>query len=829
METLLDLLHSFPVRGGAPALIFRTGVRRFVYSYDALFSLALRVAGYLAAAGVKEGDRVLLWGPNGPGWAAAFWGIVARGGVVVPVDFMSGRERAATIARLAGIAFVFQSRQKLEALDGTPSAFLEELEGLLAESAPLDEVPAIQPDQMAELVYTSGTTGNPKGVVLTHRNLMANLEQVSRHIPVITDRFRFLSLLPLSHMFEQMGGFFTPLRHGASVVMLRTLKPSAIMTALAEEEIFAIVAVPRLLQLLKSSIEGELATKGLSGLLVRLLAVAGKLPPPARKRLFTPIHRRFGRMFTMFVSGGAPLPPELFCFWQALGFVVVEGYGLTECSPVLTANTLERQEAGSVGWPLPGVQVRIDNGEVVAKGANIFPGYFRDDTATRDCFTADGWFRTGDVGEIRPDGSLCLKGRLKEMIVTASGINVFPDELEAILNRIPGVRESCVIGLERGGGEEVHAVIVPDASGRPAEEIVGAANARLDELHRITGWSIWPDAEFPKTTTLKVRKFLVKERLRANRQGGDAVAPVDRLAGIIAVITDSSPVAVTDEAYLVADLGLTSIGRLELVNALELEYRLDLDDGLIGPQTRVSDLRRIIAERAKVARPRGLRFWTNSAPVVALRRCADLLLHRPLFRLFVDLEVRGLDRVTGPDGPVLYIANHTSYLDQPAIMFSLPPEMRYCTATAAWAEFFFLNFKNWPQKVWKRMTYEYGTLFLNLFPLPQSGGFRAALQHMGRLADHGISVLVFPEGERTLDGRLLPFQRGLGVMVQELAIPVIPVRIDGLGLVLPRGAKWPRRGRVVVTFGEPLRFAGQTVDAIVTHSHDAVAALGEER
>ena len=213
---------------------------------------------------MREGDRVLLWGPNGPGWVVAFWGIIARGAVVVPVDFMSGRERAGTIARLAEVVFAFQSRQKLETLDGTPSAFLEEVETLLSERTPFDAVPAIQPDQMAELVYTSGTTGNPKGVMLSHRNLMANLEQVSSHIPVVTERFRFLSVLPLSHMFEQMGGFLTPLRHGASIAMLRTLKPSAIMHALAEEAICAIVAVPRLLQLLKSSIEGELAAKGLS-------------------------------------------------------------------------------------------------------------------------------------------------------------------------------------------------------------------------------------------------------------------------------------------------------------------------------------------------------------------------------------------------------------------------------------------------------------------------------------------------------------------------------------------------------------------------------------
>ncbi|TWJ18787.1 AMP-binding protein [Geobacter argillaceus] len=829
METLLDLFHTFSGRGVATALVYRTGVRRFLYRYGDLHDLGLRMAGYLAAAGVKEGDRVLLWGPNGPGWAIAFWGTVARGGVVVPVDFMSGRDRAESIARLAEVSFVFQSRLKLECLDGFPSAFLEELETRLAETEPFTGRPGTGPADLAELVYTSGTTGNPKGVMLTHRNLVANLLQVDAHIPVVNDRFSFLSLLPLSHMFEQMGGFFVPLFHGATIVHLRTLKPSAIMASLAEEDIYAVIAVPRLLQLLKGSIEGELAAKGLAGLFDRLVQASPRLPQGARKVLFAPIKRKFGRHFTLFVSGGAPLSPEVFTFWDTLGFTVVEGYGLTECAPVLTANTMECQQAGAVGWSLPGIEIRIEGGEVVARGENIFPGYYRNEAATRESFTPDGWFRTGDVGEFLPDGTLRLKGRLKEMIVTGAGINVYPDELENILGRTAGVREACVIGIDRGSGDEVFAVIIPDGSGRPLEAIVGEVNGQLDELHRITGWGLWPEAEFPKTTTLKVRKFMVKERLRAERAGGEAQASADRLIGLVARITDSNLAEVREESFLVADLGLTSIGRLELVNAIELEYRLDLDDALIGPQSRVADLRRMIADRAKVALPRGLRFWTNSAPIVFLRRAADLLLHRLLFHLYVTLEVHGLERLNGLDEPVLFIANHTSYLDQPAVMFALPAESRYRTATAAWAEFFFQNFRSWPQRIWKRLTYEYGTLFLNLFPLPQSSGFRATLQHMGRLVDHGISILVFPEGERTRNGRMLPFRRGLGVMVQELAIPVVPVRIDGLERVLPRDAHWPRRGRVVVTFGEPIRFGGQAVDAIVEQSAAAVASLAEHR
>src|SRR6185369_12955857 len=215
------------------------------------------------------------------------------------------------------------------------------------------------PEDMAQLIYTSGTTGNPKGVILSHKNLIANMTQINQQVPIITPAFSFLSLLPLSHMFEQMGGFFTPLYRGAAIVYLRTLKPSAIMEALSEEDIYVIMSVPRLMQLLKTTIERELAEKHLSGVFRGLAELAHKLPAGARRTLFFPVQRKFGRNFTVFVSGGAPLAPEVFNFWSNMGFTVLEGYGLTETSPVLCVNTMERQVAGAVGPPLPGVELRI--------------------------------------------------------------------------------------------------------------------------------------------------------------------------------------------------------------------------------------------------------------------------------------------------------------------------------------------------------------------------------------------------------------------------------------------------------------------------------------
>ena len=623
---------------------------------------------------------------------------------------------------------------------------------------------------------------------------------------------------------SQMGGFFTPLYRGATVVYPRTLKPSAIMEALSREDIHVIMSVPRLMQLLKTTIERELAEKHLD-LAFRMLAYVGaRMSKGVRRFLFFPVQRTFGRNFTLFVSGGAPLDPELFRFWDSMGFTILEGYGLTETSPVLCVNTMKRQVAGSVGPPLPGVELKIAGKEVVARGANIFPGYYENEQATRAAFTDDGWFSTGDIGEIAPDGWLSIKGREKEMIVTGAGVNVYPDELEAVLNKISGVKESCVIGRGKGGSEEVHAVLLLDDSGVKPEEIITQANTKLDTMHRITGFTIWSEAEFPKTTTLKIKKFLVREQVTKGTTGGAGVASGDPLINLLAQVTGTNAAEISEQSLLVADLGLTSIARLELVNILEQEYRLDIEESRIGPETRVFDLRRIITKREKFKTRDHLRFWTNSAPMRGVRMAADALLTYPLFRTFVSLDVNGAHRLDRLGGGVIFVANHLSYFDQPSVMFALPQQIRYRTATAAWEEFFFGEYHGL-KRLWRRFSYELGTCLLNLFPLPQSRGFSGSLKFMGRLADAGMNILIFPEGAHSRDGNLHGFQPGLGIIVKELGLQVVPVNISGTEQVLAPTATFPRHGKVTITFGEPLYFRSEEPGDIVARSHRAVAGL----
>ncbi len=289
-------------------------------------------------------------------------------------------------------------------------------------------------------------------------------------------------------------------------------------------------------------------------------------------------------------------------------------------------------------------------------------------------------------------------------------------------------------------------------------------------------------------------------------------------------MTGTGAQQIREESLLVTDLGLTSIDRLELVNFIEQEFRLDIDDSQIGPLTKVSDLREILAKREKPTSHDHFRFWTNNRFCRVVRTVWNALFHGPLLQSFVTLDVRGMEHLEYLDGPVIYVANHLSYLDQPAILSAFPEKIRSRTATAAWEEFFFGDYHGF-SRIWRRLSYEYGSLFFNLFPLPQSQGFRGSLKYMGRLADAGINILIFPEGGHSLDGTMHPFQPGLGIMVKELGLPVVPIKISGTDLVLPHKIRFPKRGKVTVTFGAPLSFRFEQPAEIVAITRQTVEKL----
>jgi long-chain acyl-CoA synthetase len=544
-STIPDLLVEAAARyGPRPALAIRRGLRTERWSYRDLLAGSRAAAARISAAGVGPGDQVLAIAPNCPELVIGMFGVWLAGGVLVPIDLRTSpdvieRIREQTEPKLAiGVG-------SIEGADGVPLLRLDDLalaprealptwereQGPPAEIAQRPLLPEGEgwgegsstdrqppnhptpPDPLAEIVFTSGTTGAPKGVMLTHGNILANVQAARETLPIRVGE-RLLSLLPLSHMMEQTAGLLTALASGATVFYATSRRSTALMAAMQRHRIGLLVCVPEVLKLMLAGIEREVDRAGRRAQWRLLLAVADRMPMAVRPLLFRPVHARLGGRLRLILCGGAALDAELWRTWERLGVRVIQGYGATECAPIVTSNRLERRLPGSVGWPVRGVEIRLaSDGEVLVRGPNVTPGYWQAEAATREAFE-DGWYRGGDLGRIGKAGELYLLGRKKEMIVLPDGRNVFPQDVEDVLKRDAAVRDCVVLGTPRsGGGEEVHAVVIPAAEPKEARAAVRRANGRLGPHEQVTGVSIWTESDFPRTPSLKVKRREVLARL----------------------------------------------------------------------------------------------------------------------------------------------------------------------------------------------------------------------------------------------------------------------------------------------------------------------------
>lgn len=802
--------------GERPALLYRPRYRLETWSYARLWQECERVAAWLQERGVEKGDRVVLWAPNSPWWVAAYFGCLRIGAIVVPLDVRSGPDyvrrvvdqtepKLALLSRATTVGWVF----------ATPWSLLEDLDRTMGGEVRGGDVAggSVEPGDVAEVVFTSGTTGDPKGVILTHGNVTANVQSAMQVIPNAPDH-RLLSLLPLSHMFEQTVGLLLPLGCGASIVYPTSRQSTAVFRDLASQGITTVLAVPQALELLIAAIEREVRKEGKERRWRAAHRLAENLPTTARRLLFRRVHRRLGGRLRLLVSGGAPLDPELARAWDLLGVPVLQGYGATEASPIITGTTLEDPRPGSVGKAVPGVEVALAaDGEVLVRGPNVTPGYWRNDRATEEAFR-DGWYRTGDLGVMTGDGYLYLRGRKKDLIVLANGQNVYPSDVERAL-REAGAGEAAVVGLPGARGAEVHAVFL-DGPGQPdPAALVRRANERLAAHQQIRGWTIWPEPDFPRTHTLKVKKSEVLRRLEA--AGGattratpatsiGADARVSGVAHIVAEAAGTPPSALRPEMTL-GDCGLDSLRRVEMLATIESELGVYLDESRVDERTTLAELEAMAGAQQAATRPAFSR-WPLSTAARAIRSGiqAPLL---PLLNLVAPTTVRGREELEGIEPPAIFVANHASHLDSPVLLKSLPRRWRRTLAVAAAADYFF-----------ERPALGAAVaLGLNAFPFSREGNVRATLEHCAWLLDNGWSILLYPEGTRSTTRVIGPFKAGVGLLAVELGVPVVPVRIDGLWKVLPKGCILPRRGAVRVRIGRPLRF-----DASVSYA-DAAAAM----
>jgi long-chain acyl-CoA synthetase len=551
-DTLWSLLSKSAARfGEATALqVCRSGQWTRL-SYTALLALSRQWGGALAAAGVKPGDRVFLIAESCSEWGIAYFAALSRGAAVVPLDPHLTPADIGALADRTKARVWLVSRTVKEQLTETqrtrPDLTLFDLTAFTApppEATPANTpVPPAAPDEIASILFTSGTTLAPKGVPLSHRNFMTNVDALLTVVP-FHQGDRLVSVLPLQHALEFTGGLLAPLRVGAAITYLEKLTPKGLLEALQTTQATTMIGVPRLCALLARALETGLSSRrGWSRLLLLLImalarmsrASARLLPPLAssqralRRALFTPLHRRLGGRFKLIVTGGAALPPEIYDSLDLYGFTICEGYGLTETAPVLTVNPPSRPRRGTVGPPIPGTEIRLAEadaegvGPVLARGPGVFSGYLDNPEATAAVFDGE-WFRTGDLGRLEPDGYLVLAGREDDVIVTGGGKNVYPIELEWLYQHLPYVKELCVVGVPDtvSAGDAVHLVVVEEESeeGPSGPERRAAIEAAVSEIgrrlpphQRLRGVHYWP-GDLPRTSTLKIKRRQVQTTLR---------------------------------------------------------------------------------------------------------------------------------------------------------------------------------------------------------------------------------------------------------------------------------------------------------------------------
>jgi long-chain acyl-CoA synthetase len=842
-RSLIEFLHDFERHGSGVAYAHRRGYRTERWSYRRTAEAARQFARELELRGVRPGERVMLWGENCAEWVAAFFGCVLRGAVVVPMDRIAARGFAQRVAREVDAKLIIASREVAAAFSSPstpPFLILEDLATSLAQhSAAAYDSPPLSRGDMLQIVFTSGTTAEPKGVVITHGNLLANLEPLEREMAPylkyerIFHPLRFLNLLPLSHVFGQFMAMFAPPLLGGTVFFHDSLNPSEVIRLIRKERISVLVAVPRMLESLRAKIERDAEGAGNLAEFHQALEDVAKDTHFARRWWrFRRIHNQFGWKFWALISGGAALDADTEEFWRRLSFVMIQGYGLTETTSLVSVNHPFRLGKGSVGKVLPGREVRLgEGGEILVRGENISAGYWQGGEF-RKASGEEGWLRTGDVGELDKEGLLYFKGRQKNVIVTPEGMKVFPEDLEAALRQQAEVRDAVVVLLEREGNAEACAVLLLHDAADPTA-VVKRANETLGEHQRMRHWFVWPEEDFPRTSTLKPRTNVILERMAAERGSGGAAAASapGPLAELIAGVTGRAPEKLRPGASLAEDLNLNSLERVELMSAIEDRFQVDLNETQFSAAATVDQLETLLrapsAARAGFVYPR----WTQQGWQRAIRVAVYYLFVWPATHLLAHPRVRGREHLSGLRGPALVISNHITEIDIGFVLAALPPRFRNRLATAMIGERL-RDMRNPPPEMnifarWlNRVNYFLVVALFNVFPLPQVTGFRESFAFAGETADRGYSVLVFPEGRRTPDGKLSEFRAGIGILAKRLNLPIIPVRIDGLYELRMANRRFAWPGTVRVSIGESMRFPADTPPEAITKAlEERIVAL----
>lgn len=860
---LATLVDDYRRHGKQRAVVVHRGTRQQTSTYAEIAGLAERFAAELMKRQITCGDRVVLWGQNSAEWIAAFFGCVLRGVLVVPLDASGGLDFAQRIIAETQPRLIVADQSLLSRLHAAhavnlPCVAIEELAATLP-FPPFEEplqIPALGLETPLQILFTSGTTSEPKGIVHTHGNVLASLEpiecEMQKYLALerIFHPLRFLHTLPLSHVFGQFMGLWIPPLLAAELHFEHRLEAPRLLELIHRQRISVLAAVPRVLELLKSYIESHF-----DDLPARLDSERGQRIWRRWWR-FRDVHRKFGFKFWAFVCGGASLPAPLERFWSDLGFALIQGYGMTETTALITLNHPFHITQGSIGKPLSGREIRIgDDGEILVRGGMVASARWQNG---RMQMLNDPWLATGDLAEQDQDGQLHFVGRKSEIIVTSAGLNIHPEDVEAALNRQPGVEGCAVVPLETTAGTEAVAVLTFRGRPEQAQSAVDAANASLSEYQRIRRWKLWPQLDLPRTSIGKIQRRKITQWLAT--QSNELSLPsvvAEPLSTLIASITGSQPSTSSDDARLDRDFNLDSLARVQLQTELDqhlgvgihdeeferiatlgqLRARLgfepgqssDLNSGAqsVGMASSAERLRTIPGEPPRFIYPR----WAWWPAVQALRVLFQEAVMRPLVWLLAAPQVSHCGELRGDEKPLLLIANHVTNFDGPLVLYSLPAPMRRRVAIAMAGEMLedwrhARNQGNWLLNLVAPLEYWLITGLFNVFPLPRAAGFRSSFAYAGEAMDHGYHLLVFPEGRQSEDGALQPFRAGIALLARESKARILPIALKGLGELKQKKRGWFRSHVLQIRVGEATDADDQLAPTQLAESlHNAISEL----
>ena len=859
---LASLVEEFRQHAAETAVVAHRGNRRYATTYGELAQLSGRFAAELERRNIVAGERVVLWGENSAEWIGAFWGCLLRGVIAVPLDAAGSVEFANRVVHDVSARLIVGDRRLLGSLStNVPQMRLSGLATELAAQPQFAVSAAVNEQTPFQIIFTSGTTSEPKGIVHTHRNVLASLQPIENEIAKYrkyerwVHPLRFLHTLPLSHVFGQFMGLWVPPLLAAELHFSDQLEPTRTTELIRQERISVLVAVPRVLQMLRTHLLRQYSS------LAQKLECSHSLSIWKRWWYFRQVHHALGWKFWAVISGGSSMPTELEGFWNQLGLALIQGYGLTETAALVTLNHPFHISRGTIGKALPGREVRIsEESEILVRGDMLAQATWqRGAMHPRE----SEWLSTGDLATEDASGELRFLGRKDDVIVTGAGMNVYPPDLEAAMMKQTSLRGCVVVPCETATGTEPIAVVIFVGLDEELQLAVRDANSGLAEYQRIRRVLRWPEAQFPYTSTGKLLRKNVKEwacqTISGHQQIGASAVSTDQdvLFNLIAQVTGEK---ISLDAHLEEgdhgqlrleeDLHLDSLGRVQLQSILEQSLGIEVEDNAIASVETIGELRALVnmqpqptyaaqnsgaeasvlssvqlpetgreisrsnTQLPEAQKAHSLRdvypHWPWSWPASAARTVFIELILRPLVWVLaaprVKLETREL-----PSGPLLVIANHVTAYDAALILYALPWRLRRHMAIAMSGEMLLdlrrgQNQQSPIRNLLAPAAYWLVTALFNVYPLPRLHGFRRSFAHAGEAMDRGYTVMIFPEGTRSRNGKLQPFRPGIGLLAKESRVPILPVALIGLGSYGAKQARWFRSGQLEVHIGEPIPF-----------------------